>query len=243
MTDRAAAVERGLVSIVIATFNERENIGKTIDGIFSHVRAPFEVIVVDDDSPDKTWHHVAEREDPRVKVIRRIDTRGLASAFNRGIIESRGELVGWMDADTTMPPALLPAMLEALRTHDLAIGSRYAPGGEDLRTPLRVLASRMINGFARLVLGGGVGDYDSGFVLLHRHVFDKVTIIPTGYGAYFIEFLYQCLRKGFTLKEIPYRFRDRTEGYSKSFPSLWRFFVTGLGYVQRILWARVRIPD
>ena len=230
----------GLTSIILATYNERENICEVIRGVFEHVRGEVEVIVVDDDSPDQTWRRVAEMNDPRVKVIRRVSTRGLASAFNRGIIESQGDIVGWMDADTTMPVKLLPVMIDRLSHHDVVIGSRYAPGGRDDRHWLRVLASRCINRFAGFVLGYGIRDYDSGFVVLRRTVFDKVTVIPTGYGAYFMEFLYACRRKGLTVREVPYTFRDRQKGISKSAPSLWRFFRTGLQYVARIFIARLR---
>lgn len=231
------------VSIILATYNERENILDTIQGIFTHVQQRVEVIVVDDDSPDGTWQLAASLNDPRVKVIRRVSTRGLASAFNRGIIESRGQIVGWMDADTCMPPALLPEMIRKLAEYDIVIGSRYAPGGVDDRAPLRVLSSRMINGLASLVLGYGIQDYDSGFVVLHRRVFDKVSVIPTGYGAYFIEFLYTCRRKGLTVYEVPFHFTDRAKGISKSAPSLYRFFTTGLQYVLRIFKARLRRFD
>lgn len=231
------------VSIILATYNEREHIRSTIGGILEHVKDSVEVIVVDDDSPDQTWKIAAAMGDPRVKVIRRVHTRGLASAFNRGIIESRGQVVGWMDADMCMPPSLLPAMVEKLKEFDIAIGSRYAEGGKDDRAPLRVYASRMINWLARFVLGYDIRDYDSGFVVLRRSVFDKVSIIPTGYGAYFIEFLYTCRRKGLTVHEMPYVFRDRAVGVSKSAPSVWRFLVTGMGYVLRILLAKFRRID
>jgi dolichol-phosphate mannosyltransferase len=231
------------VSIILATYNEREHIRSTLSGILEHVRDPVEIIVVDDDSPDGTWHLAESLGDPRIKVIRRVSTRGLASAFNRGIIESRGEVVGWMDADMCMPPALLPAMIGKLAEVDIVVGSRYAEGGKDDRAALRVTASRFINWLARVVLGYGIRDYDSGFVVLRRSVFDKVSIIPTGYGAYFIEFLYTCRRKGLTVHEMPYVFRDRQVGVSKSAPSLWRFFTQGLGYVVRILVARLRRID
>jgi dolichol-phosphate mannosyltransferase len=231
------------VSIILATYNERENILDTIQSIFGHVNGSVEVIVVDDDSEDKTWQLVEELNDPRVVLIRRVATRGLASAFNRGIIESRGTIVGWMDADMCMPPSLLPEMIAKLDDHDIVIGSRYAPGGIDDRAPLRVIASKLINGLAGLVLGYGIRDYDSGFVVLRRSVFDKVSIIPTGYGAYFMEFLYTCRRKGLTVHEMPYVFRDRAKGVSKSAPSLYRFLKTGFQYVTRIFIARCRRID
>jgi len=231
------------VSIVLATYNERENIVDTIQSIFEHVKDPVEVIVVDDDSVDQTWQLVESLGDPRVVVIRRVDTRGLASAFNRGIIESRGEIVGWMDADMCMPPSMLPAMVDKLKEHDIVVGSRYAQGGKDDRAPLRVISSRLINGLAGLVLGYGIKDYDSGFVVLRRTVFNKVSIIPTGYGAYFMEFLYTCRKKGLTVYEMPYVFRDRAKGISKSAPSILKFFKTGMQYVIRIFTARLRRID
>ena len=231
------------VSIVLATYNEKENILDTINSIFENVKDSVEVIVVDDDSADETWKIVEELNDPRVVVIRRVDTRGLASAFNRGIIESRGEIVGWMDADMCMPPALLPEMIEKLSEYDIVVGSRYAEGGIDDRAALRVISSKLINGLAGLVLGYGIRDYDSGFVVLRRSVFDKVSIIPTGYGAYFMEFLYTCRKKGLTVYELPYVFSDRSKGVSKSAPSILKFFRTGLQYVARIFIARLRKID
>jgi len=231
------------VSIVLATYNERENILETIQSIFTHVKDPAEVIVVDDDSKDMTWQLVLDYPDPRVTLVHRVDTRGLASAFNRGIIESRGEIVGWMDADMCMPPSMLPDMIDKLDEYDIVVGSRYAPGGIDDRAPLRVISSRLINGLAGLVLGFGIKDYDSGFVVLRRSVFNKVSIVPTGYGAYFMEFLYTCRKKGLTVYEMPYVFRDRAKGVSKSAPSLYRFLRTGMQYVIRIFVARLRRID
>ncbi len=231
------------VSIVLATYNERENILDTIRSIFEHVKDPAEVIVVDDDSEDETWKLVENFNDPRVVLIRRVDTRGLASAFNRGIIESRGGVVGWMDADMCMPPSMLPDMIKKLDDYDIVVGSRYAPGGQDDRAFLRVASSRLINGLAQWILGYGIKDYDSGFVVLRRSVFNKVSIIPTGYGAYFMEFLYTCRKKGLTVYEMPYVFRDRAKGISKSAPSLLRFFKTGMQYVIRIFTARLRRID
>jgi len=231
------------ISIILATYNEKESILETINGLLEHIQDTLEIIVVDDDSPDETWHIANLMNDPRIKVIRRVATRGLASAFNRGIIESRGTIIGWMDADMGMPPSLLPIMIEKLNEYDIVIGSRYAAGGVDDRARIRVISSWLINRFAGLVLGFGIKDYDSGFIVLRRSVFNNVSIIPTGYGAYFIEFLFACRRKGLTIYELPYRFKDRAKGVSKSFPNLLAFAKTGLDYVIRILVARFRRID
>ena len=234
-----------MISIILATFNERELIQTTITELLKASPEEMEIIVVDDDSPDRTWSAVTELNLPNIKVIRRVGTRGLASAFNRGIIESRGDIVGWMDADMCMPPSMIPKMYRMLvdEGYDLVIGSRYTPGGIDDRSPIRRLSSRLINGFAGLVLGYGIRDYDSGFVLLKRKVFDSVSLIPRGYGEYFIEFVYNACRKGLRVGETGYYFRDRSVGVSKSMPSLFAFLRTGMKYVIRILGARFRGLD
>ena len=234
-----------MISIILATYNERDSITTTITELLAHAPEPMEVIVVDDDSPDNTWHVVESLDLPNVTVIRRVGTRGLASAFNRGIIESRGDYVGWMDADMGMPPDMIPKMHKMIVEdgYDVVIGSRYAPGGVDDRHPLRVFSSRLINRFAGLVLGYGIRDYDSGFVLLRRSVFDRVSIIPRGYGEYFMEFIYNACAKGLKVGEVGYYFRDRTAGVSKSAPSVLRFLLTGGKYGLRILTARLRRID
>jgi dolichol-phosphate mannosyltransferase len=234
-----------MISIILATYNEREHIRTTVTELLKESPEEMEIIIVDDDSPDHTWHVAETMNLPNVKVIRRRGTRGLASAFNRGIIESRGEYVGWMDADMCMPPSMIPKMYKMIveEGYDVVIGSRYAPGGKDDRSFIRTFSSRMINAFAGLVLNYGIKDYDSGFVLLRRTVFDGITIIPRGYGEYFIEMIYNACRKGYKVGELGYYFRDRTMGVSKSAPSLAKFFTTGLDYAARILMARVRRID
>ncbi len=233
-----STAQRGLVSIILATYNESENIRDVINAIFSSLPDPLEIIVVDDNSPDLTWKIATDVGDPRVKVIRRMKTRGLASAINRGIIESRGAYIGWMDADMCHPPSLLPEMISTLNECDVVIRSRYVQGGKDDRAPSRVLTSRLINRLAGLVLGYGILDYDSGFILMHREVLDAVSLTPSGYGAYFIEFIYACCRKGLKVVELPFIFTERTKGISKSNTNLFQFGIAGLGYVTRIIRTR-----
>jgi dolichol-phosphate mannosyltransferase len=229
---------RNLISIILATYNESENIADITGAIFASLPDPVEIIVVDDNSPDQTWKIAAEIGDPRIKVIRRVKARGLASAINRGIIESQGEVIGWMDADMCHPPVLLAAMLSTLNTSDVVVGSRYVSGGKDDRAPSRVLTSRFINLMAGLVLGYGIRDYDSGFILMHRSVLDCVSLTPSGYGAYFIQFIYACCRKGQKVVELPYTFTERTRGVSKSNTNLFQFGQAGLGYLITILKTR-----
>lgn len=236
--EKESAITGSLISIILATYNESENILDVIQAIRESLREPVEIIVVDDDSPDQTWKIATELNDPRVKVIRRVNTRGLASAINRGVIESQGEIIGWMDADMCHPPTLLPSMLDALVSSDVVIGSRYVNGGKDDRAPSRVLTSRLINRLANIILGYGILDYDSGFILMHRKVLNYVSLTPTGYGAYFIDFLYACCRKGLKVIEMPYTFTERKKGVSKSNVNLIQFGLAGLGYFTQIMKTR-----
>lgn len=229
---------RSLISIILATYNESENIQDVTTAIFSAIPDSVEIIVVDDNSPDQTWKIAAEMDNPHIKVIRRTKARGLASAINRGIIESQGDVIGWMDADMCHPPSLLSQMLSTLESCDVVIGSRYVSGGKDDRAPSRVLTSRFINRMASFVLDYGIQDYDSGFILMHRSVLDHVSLTPSGYGAYFIQFIYACCRKGLKVVELPYTFTERTKGISKSNTNLVQFGLAGLGYLFTILKTR-----
>src|SRR5438270_11443731 len=116
------------VSVVLPTFNERGNIGELIAAIQRALNDP-EIVVVDDNSPDGTWQLVQTLADqnPRVRLVRRTAERGLTSAIQRGIDESHGDVVFWMDCDFSMPPATMPWLLKQIEAGaDVAIGSRCA---------------------------------------------------------------------------------------------------------------------
>ncbi len=230
-----------LVSFLLATYNERENIAALIENAITEIGDPIEVIVVDDNSPDGTADAVRALRDPRVKVIQRTRTRGLASAYMRGLIESRGEVICWMDADGCMPMELVPQMIARLEQCDAVVGSRFAEGGADQRDQGRIWASVLITGLARAVLGCKTRDIDSGFLVMKRECLDTALFSPTGYGEYFIELIYNMERHGLKVVELGYPFRDRdeTEGKSKSFQSWVRFLLLGSKYVLRILRCRV----
>ncbi len=227
-----------MVSIVLPTYNESENIVTLIDALSRNIKEPLEVIVVDDDSPDMTWRVAEEHKANGVRVIRR-NERGLPSAIERGLKESKGDIVGWMDADMSMPASALPEMLKSLDQYDIAIGSRYARGGKDARGAFRVVTSRIINWFAQVMLGFDIRDYDSGFIVFKKNVLQKVPFPSKGgYGDYFIEFVFKCKKAGYKIKEIPYTFQDRKKGTSKTAASLSGFFTLGLGYLKRIVRIR-----
>jgi dolichol-phosphate mannosyltransferase len=225
-------------SIVLPTYNE----GPVIVGVVREIldSAPDgEVLVVDDDSPDRTWELVgnAFAGDARVRVLRRVGRRGLPSALAEGIAAAGGALVVWLDADGSMPAAVIPRLRAALADADVAVASRYAPGGSDARDSMvRTVASRAINGFASLTLRGPVRDWTSGFVAARRPAFERVPLrTHYAYGDYCIDFLYRAARAGLGIVEVPYRCVERRAGESKTSPDLARFARLGLAYARTIV--------
>ncbi len=225
------------MSVVLPTFNERENIAALIAAIQQNLPQP-EIVVVDDNSPDGTWQVVQEiaQQHSCVRLVRRTDVRGLTSAIQRGIDESRGDVVFWMDCDFSMPPATMPRLLDQIeRGADVAIGSRYAPGGTDARGDWMPIAfSAVINFFARLFLGGPVRDYTTGFVAARRRVLDEIRL-RGAYGEYCIDLLARAKRSGFRIVEVGYVCKPRAFGESKTAPSFWGFIKRGWNYVTTIV--------
>ena len=180
------------VSFVFPTYNEKENIVDLINEVKKLKIKNYEIIVVDDNSPDKTWEIVKNLKDKNIRVIRRVNERGLASAISRGINEAKGDIITWMDCDMSMHPKYIPKLIKAIKNgYDIAIGSRYAKGGKDKRPLIRVITSKMINLFANIVLNFNVLDYDTGFVAAKKDVFKKVPLSTKGYGDYCIDLLYK----------------------------------------------------
>ncbi len=225
------------VTVVLPTYCEAENIAAMIKRLQKVVPGA-EILVVDDDSPDLTWQIAA---DAGARAIRRCGERGLASALKRGIDEARGKIVVWMDADLSMPPEDVPRLLDAVRAGaEIAVGSRYTPGGQDLRPPLRVLSSKFINRFANLLLPVKVSDYDSGFVAARREVFDEIPLSAAGHGEYCIEWLCRSGLRGFRIREVGYFFSDRDSGVSKSAAGPLVFARHGIHYLVRVVGLRLK---
>jgi len=229
------------VSLILPTFNERENIKRLLEAILSYLRPPREIIVVDDNSPDGTWEVVQRLECKcsSIRLIRRQGQRGLASALAEGIAAATGDIIGWMDADFSMPPEFLPILLVRLEECDLAFGSRYVAGGADKRGEwLRVVASRWLNGLASLLLGFPPRDHVSGFILARREVLEQVPLPSAVYGEYCIEFLHRARRKGFRLQEVGYVCSPRWRGRSKPGTNLLTLVKYGWVYLWNIIKLR-----
>ncbi len=201
------------VSIVIPTYNEAANIGLLVKKIHRSLQANYEVIIVDDSSPDGTGK-IAENLSKSfpLRVIHRKGKLGLGSAVLAGFEAARGEVLGVMDADLQHPPDIVPELVRIVNQGaDIAIGSRYVPnGGFQNFASIRKLASKLATLAARPLVR--VKDPMSGFFFLRRKVVEDVALEPRGY-----KILLEILVKGKykEVVEIPYLFADRKLGQSK----------------------------
>ncbi len=235
------------VTIILPTFNERDTIVPLISEIVRSLDRPAQVLVVDDDSPDRTWALVEQLQlaVPGLVLHRRRDIRGLATAVKLGVEKADGDILAWMDCDFSHPPAALPRMLERLRHSDGVILSRYVEGGRQESPLLRRLTSRLFNLFANAWLGFAIKDWTSGCIAIRGDVIRNLGVEPlgTGYGEYFIGLLYRALRKGYTIEEIPYTYvYNRTHG-TKTSPNMVKLLSLGISYgltVLRLRWRTIR---
>jgi len=226
------------VSIILSTYNEALVIEETISKIFKSLNN-VEIILVDDNSPDGTFEKVKKINNPNVKLFLR-NSRGLASAFLLGLINSSSEIVGWIDSNMGSLAERLPEMLNQLEKNDIVILSRYVDGGNDLRSKQRVLSSQLINFFCRLILSNKIKDYTSGIFLMRREVLLSTVPIATGHGEFFIEFIYKAYKAGKKIIELPYVHPPDIEGMSKTATSVFRFCYLGFKYFIRIILSLFR---
>ena len=221
------------VSVILPTYNESGNIGPLIEEILFVLPGESEIIVVDDDFPDRTWEVAAEwgQRDPRVHLIRRIGRRGLTTALQEGFERSRGQVIFWMDCDFSHPPDKIPEMIEKLGQYDVVVASRYIPGGEERgHSRLGSFLSRVICGLSSLVLSPAIKDYTSGYVGLRRPVLEAIPF-RGDYGEYCIDLLYRALIRGYRIVEIPYRCLPRRSGESKTATRLSGYLQRGYKYI------------
>jgi len=221
------------VSVILPTYNEYGNIGPLIGEILGYLPEDSEIIVVDDDSPDRTWEVVAEwvQKDPRVRLHRRIGRRGLTSALQEGFEQSRGQIIFWMDCDFSHPPDKIPEMIEKLGQYDVVVASRYVPGGEERgHSKLGSFLSRVICGLSSLVLSPAIKDYTSGYVGLRRPVLETLPF-RGDYGEYCIDLLYRAYKGGYRILEIPYRCLPRRTGESKTATHFTGYVKRGYKYI------------
>lgn len=209
------------LSVVVATLNERENVPlllRALKGTLADIN--WEVIFVDDDSPDGTCAKVREmaRLDPRIRCLRRINRRGLAGACIEGVLASSALAVAVMDGDLQHDEALLPPMYRAIcEGADLVVASRIREQGSvgEGLTRLRNWGSRMANAAARTLLGVHLNDPMSGFFMMRRDRFDALAEKLSTQGFKILLDILASSGGRLAVVELPYRFRERRHGASK----------------------------
>jgi dolichol-phosphate mannosyltransferase len=211
------------LSLVAPTFNEGANIAAFIQHLTTTLdgRMPgnYEIIIVDDDSPDLTWKIATQAAQalPQVRVIRRQDERGLATAVVSGWRAARGDWLGVMDADLQHPPEALPRLLDAMQAGaDLAIGSRHVAGGGVSAWSLwRRMISRSAQWLGSLVVPAArkTSDPMSGLFVVRRAVLELSALQPMGYKI-LLEVLVRS--RAARITDVGYVFEERRSGGSKA---------------------------
>jgi dolichol-phosphate mannosyltransferase len=217
-----------MLSIILPTYNERENIVPLIEAIDAVVRDLHEIIVVDDDSPDGTWRIVEEygKTHPHVRVERRMTDHGLTKSLQRGIDTARGDVIAWMDCDFSHPPAVLSGLLAKIAEgNDIAVASRFVAGGQQKTldveqgdSRLAILISSAGCAFMRVALFPSFRDYTSGFIAAKRDVLRRIRL-RGAHGEYFIDLIVRAKLLGYRIVEIPFVSDMRRTGTSKTAPT------------------------
>jgi len=239
------------ISVILATYNENENIGRLIDEIsILLVDYEYEIIVVDDDSPDKTWEVVEDRckSNDKLILVRRMDERGLTSALNCGIRYSSGDVIVWLDCDFQMPPEKILELLCKIESgYDVAIGSRFVKGGGDDRdvgTESKSIINfhKKLSTFLCLLISNifktDFTDWTSGFIAIKRTVFEE-KLLYGDYGEYFIYLMHYVINSNYKYIEVPYVLVERLHGESKTTGSILGVFTKGIKYLAAIAILKV----
>lgn len=211
--------------VIIPTYNEIENIEGIIRAVFS-LPKHFHILIVDDNSPDKTAEKVIELQrefQGKLYLSVRKKKSGLGTAYVNGFkwaLKHDYEYIFEMDADFSHDPRDLVRLHHACRHNgaDVAIGSRYVTGVNVVNWPLsRVLLSYFASVYVRWITGMKIMDATAGFICYHREVLEKINLNKIkfiGY-AFQIEMKYRAFAKNFNIQEVPVIFTDRTKGQSK----------------------------
>lgn len=212
--------------VIIPTYNERENIENIINKILS-LKKEFDILIIDDNSPDKTYEIIEELKNGtsnnRLNLIKREGKLGLGTAYITGFewaLANNYDYICEMDADFSHDPEDLPRLVEACTNGkaDMAIGSRYISGVNVVNWPIgRVLMSYYASAYVRFITGMTIKDTTAGFKCYSRKVLEKIDLNKIklkGY-AFQIEMKFTAWKMGFKITEVPIIFTDRKKGTSK----------------------------
>lgn len=210
------------ILVIIPTFNELENVKKIIPAVLEQ-NEQIDILIIDDNSPDKTGDYVEElsKQNQRVKIIRREKKLGLGTAYIAGFkyaLQNNYDFVFEMDADFSHDPKEINNFLNAIKDADVVLGSRYINGVRVLNWPMRrLLLSYFASVYTRIITGLPVKDATGGFKCFRIDVLRSINLdrIKSNGYSFQIEMTFKAFKKGFRIKEIPIVFMDRVKGKSK----------------------------
>jgi len=230
------------ISIILCTYNEVNYIEACIN-LISKTLKNVEIIIVDDNSNDGTLEKLDKLKSTfNFKLFVRKNERGLASAQKKGFSESTGDFVGTIDVNSQYAILYFANLADKLNSgYDIAVLSRYVPGGRDERIFIRSFASKVISLISKFFLRIPYNDFVSGIFLMKRKLLVHTETILTNYAEWFIEFIYIAYKKKYKIIEIPYvQKKDDNLSESKSYPNIFTFFYLGSVYFLRILITLIR---
>ena len=230
------------ISIILCTYNESNHIEECI-GLVSKTLKDVEIIVVDDNSNDGTLEKLDKLKSTfSFKLFVRKNERCLASAQKKGFSESTGDFVGTIDVNSYDQILHFVNLADKLSSgYDIAVLSRFVPGGGDERIFIRAFASRGIYLVSKFFLRIPFNDFGSGIFLMKRKLLDYTENILTTYAEWFIEFIYIVYKKNYRIIEIPYvQKKDDNLSKSKSYDNIFTFLNLGTIYFLRILLTKIR---
>ena len=229
------------ISIILCTLNEVNFLEKTIKSIKKRIKN-IEIVIIDDNSTDGTLKILEKfKKKSYIKIKIRKNIKGLASAFSTGIKMSTGKYVGFIDVNMSDQILYFNKLIYKLeKGADIAVLSRYVTGGGDKRIFIRVITSLLINKIAKLILRVPFNDFTSGIFLMNKKIIKKQKITTRGHGEFFIEFIYNAIKKNYKIYEIPYvQKKDININGSKSYPNIFYFSFLGLKYLLAIICIKI----
>ena len=207
------------VSVILPTYNEEEGIARIIDNLTTALKGKsYEVIIVDDNSADNTPKIIDSYETSNVAVLHRYNTKGILSAIIDGIKIARSNIVVTMDADFSHPPTKIPEMLKYAGQYDIVSCSRFMKMGGVKAPFIKRCSTILLNRMLRLFLFDlHVTDFTGGFHAMKRDKFLNLNLrYHAVWGEFDMEIFYRAKKKGYKIKEIPFVYKYREEGKSKS---------------------------
>lgn len=212
-------------TIVIPTYNEKENLPILLENIFALKQESLYVLIVDDNSPDGTGQladKLKEKYQPYLQVFHRPAKTGLGRAYIEGFqiaIDEGADIIGQMDADFSHPIDKIPALIAAASKGNIAVGSRYVKGGSlDDKWPLwRKALSSFGSSYSRAILRVKLNDVTAGYRFWPRQALSAMPFDRIGSGGYVfqVEMSYVANKLGFQFTEVPIHFAERVAGISK----------------------------